>query len=239
MAIDQDLKDTIALYHPDVQKNIKIATPDMFPLPIAFHITEPGVPNPFWPRLPKSAAPSEDATVPRVIAASTIVGCMNGASYIHSNAVYRQGGNEPCTNYYHILGMRFDYCLLPNRELVYDAEVTQEQWLVSYNKDTKNYKHVQMGEFFFHSLSELMRPNSKVNQTEGVFYIHVQKDPGVAITKNQVLNKGFYRLEIDMSRYVARKVKCMQYDEDDLVKITPIDEALYMSYRKLSVKKGY
>ena len=238
MIIDKDLKETMSLYRPEVRKNVKVAEPSDFPLPTAFHITLPGVPNPFWPRLPNSAAPSEDDTVPRVIAASTLVGCMNGAGYVYSNATARREGDYSCHNYYHILGMNFDQCLLPNNNLVYDAEDTQEQWLVSYNKETRNYKHFQVGEFFFHSLSEVIQPNNYVNKTQCTFFLSVEKDPGLAVTKGKVLKKGFYRLEIDMSRYISKKER-MRFDEDDLVVVSPIEEALYKSYRKLSVKKGY
>lgn len=237
--IPQDLKDTLALYEPKVLKNVKIAQPSDFPTPLLYHITVPGVPNPFWPRMPKSAAPSEDATVPRVITASTLIGCMNGATYIVDNAIDRRGGDYPCDNYYHILGFDYDFCLLPNNELVYDAEDTQEAWLVAYDKATRAYKHKQIGEFFMNSIVTKMLPNAKVNQQDAVFCLKVTTNEGLAISKGKILGKGFYKLEMDMTRYIAKKVRRMRYDDDNLVRVTDITEDLYESYRKISVKKGY
>lgn len=237
--IPPELKETLSLYEPKVLKNVVIGKPSDFPTPLLYHITTPGVPNPFWPRMPKSAAPSEDSTVPRVITASTLIGCMNGAAFVVDNATIRQGGDFDCSNYYHILGFEFDYCLLPNNELVYDAEDTQEAWLVAYSRETRAYKHRPIGEFFMHSIVNQMMPNAKVNQQDAIFYLKVTDKVGLAISKGKVLSKGFYKLEIDMTRYVAKRVRRMRYDDDQVVRITEVSQELYESYRKISVKKGY
>lgn len=238
MKPSQDFLDTLALYSPAVRKNTKVAHNSEFPTPIAYHITEPGVPNPFWPRLPASAAPSEDKTVPRIISASTLVGCMNGATYILSNARDTKKGRDERVNYYHILGMNFEWCLLPNSELVYDAEDTQEQWLVAYDKGTRSYRHFLVGEFFIHSLAEQIQPNKDVNPVQGVLYAYINKGRELAITKGKILGEGYYRLTVDLSRYTASK-KRMRFDDDDTIIVEPIAKEIYDSFRKISVKKGF
>lgn len=239
MAISKDLKETLSLFAPKIKENVKVCVPEDFPVPYGLRIDPPPVPAEFWPRMPATSAPSEDATVPRVITASTIVGCMNGASYVVATAINREGGELACGNFYHITAFPFEHCLLPNNELVYDAEDTVEQWLICYDKKTKFYRGFQIGEMFFHMATMVMQPNLKLNETIGVFYMAVLQDPGIAITQGKVLKKGFYKLEIDLTRYAALEVKRMRFDEDNLVKETPISEELYMSFRKIGVKKGY
>lgn len=239
MSLNPDLKVTLSLLNPNVVKNVKVATPRDFPVPYGLRIDQPPVPLPFWPRMPASAAPSEDSTVPRVITASTIIGCMNGAAFVIDNAFIRRGGDFSCDNYYVITAFPFEHCLLPNNELVYDAEDTQEQWLITYDKKTKNFGGFTVGEMFMHSVGSTMLPNSRVNTTQGVFYLRVFKDPGIAISKGKVLQKGFYKLEIDLTRYTAKRVRRMRFDEDNLIKETTISEEEYNSFRKIGVKKGY
>lgn len=238
MEIPQALKETLEIFSPKVVKNSKVAKNDTFPVPYGLRIDTPKVPKQFWPRMPASAARSEDSTVPRVVTASTLIGCMVGATYVYEYALRLRDYDYECTNYYHISVFDFDYCLLPNKNLVYDAEDTQEQWLVPYSKETAFYEAKQIGEIFLAGLSSEMKPNAKANALTGVFFMSVLRDPGVAVTTKQILGKGFYKLEIDMTRY-NMPGKRMRFDDASLVEVTPVDEKLYGDYRKLHVKKGY
>lgn len=239
MEINKDLQETISLYSPEVQKNIRVASADMFPVPYGLRIDPPGFPSEFWPRMPATAAPSEDKTVPRVVTASTIVGCMNGAYFVLDKAQRKAVKSTDCENFYKILRLDFEQCILPSKELVFDAVETQEQWLVAYNKETTNYKPKVIGEMFLTEVSSRMLPNSPVNKTTAVILLAVFEDPGVAITQNKVVGKGFYRVEMDMTRYIASKTERMRFDDDSLSIEKPISKELYDSYRKIFVKKGY
>lgn len=52
------------------------------------------------------------------------------------------GSNEKVEfkNGWYIYKIPFEYCLKPNEELVYDMGLSNEHWLVPYNKETKKYK---------------------------------------------------------------------------------------------------
>lgn len=239
MTIPDYVKESLDLFSPKVRENVTVKHCSEFPVSVAFHITKPGVPNPFWPRMPASASDQEDKTVPRVIAASTLVGCMNGAAFILDNArdsKFRP--KEERSNYYVILGMKFEYCLCPNNKLVYDAEDTQEQWLITYNEETKFYRHFNVGEFFIHSIQETITPNKTHNPTLVITYLKLGKGQKLAITQNRLIDEGCYKIVFDLTNYASMVSKRMRYDDDKKVEITPIEKSLYEDFRKLSVKKG-
>lgn len=234
------LAETVELFNPNVRKNTKLAHKSEFPVPVAFHITTPGVPNPFWPRLPASGSSQEDQTVPRIITASTLVGCMNGACYILGNGRDRKSGKDRVINYYHILGIHFEWCMLPNNTLVYDAEDTQEQWLITYDKETKSYRHHMVGEFFLHAISEVVTSAKEHNPTQTTFYCKINKDKELPITTGVVLKEGYYKLVFDFTNYIStsRRAQRMRFDDDSVVKVESVTEEVYDSFRKISVKKG-
>lgn len=233
-----EIEEQIQLYSPKVRENIKIVSGKDYPIPVSLRIDEK-LPTVFAPRMPASAASTEDNTVPRVVSAPTLIGCMSG----HAHAIWlvdtREIG-ETGNNFYHISGFEFDYALKPNKKLVYDCDDSGELWHVTCNKDTVFFKHLSFGELFIHKVSRTVLANAKVNHVEVDICIKITDPRGAMLTEKIHLKQGHYFVKGDFSRYAvygSEAPKRLSYKENDLFRVTPIKPDVYKSFRSISVSK--
>lgn len=238
--VNPDFLRQVSLYSQKVIDNTEIRHANSFDVPYGLRIDAPPVPAMLVPRMPSSAASTEDKTVPRVITASTLVGCMNGATYVLSRAQDNKKTPDSVRNYYHITACMFDYCLLPNNYLVFDAEDTQEQWLISYNKHTRAYRPEWIGEMFVSEVQEKMDPNRTHNPTTVTLYAFVKKGFKVPVSLGKVMDEGYHKLIFDFSYYsILEERGRMNYAKDNTYIHSTISGEEYKSFRTLCVKKGY
>ena len=237
----KDIEDQISLFPPDVAANVTIIRAKDLPIPYSIRIDEK-LPIAFVPRMPASAASLEKKTVPRVISAPTLIGCLTG----HGHAIWlvtsRKLG-EPGNNFYKISGFEFEYALKPTKKLVYDAEDSGELWHTTYNKETINYPHFNAGEMFIHKVSTIVVGDAKVNKVEVEFLVKVLDNRGFLLTENKKLERGHYLIKGDFSRYATNSSKeapkRLSYKDDHLFNVTEIKAEVYKSFRDISVtKKG-
>lgn len=139
-----DIEEYLNNQKPKVRKNIEIvkANPDY---PYMLHGSVNGNIKEFVPRLAERPGPKEDKTVPRVHVSDSVIGCVEGMNELVWYLMYgynAYGSNEKVDfkNGWYIYKLPFEYCLKPNEELVYDMGLSNEHWLVPYNKETKKYK---------------------------------------------------------------------------------------------------
>lgn len=237
--INKNFKETVELFGKHVSDHVKIIEPSFFKVPLLFRVDEV-VPKTFIARMPKSAANTENSTVPRVVTASTLLGCMCGHAGVIYYALNRDAG-EPCANNYQISAFEFDYALLPDSTLVFDALYNQEAWLVTYDKATIAYKPTHYGEIFIHKINTIMMGNSKVNKVIADMLLKVEDSRGLPLAGNLTLPKGHYYLKIDVTNYAADlvkgNVKRMGFKDSDKIDVTTISESIYKSFREMSVSK--
>lgn len=224
-----------------VNDNVKVITPKDLKVPFLFRV-DAKLPKVFIPSMPRSAAGSENSTVARVVTAPTLFGCMSGHSHMVWLLLDRDIG-EGGLNHYRISAFDFEKALLPNKKLVYDAEDTEEAWLIAYNKETTEYKYKYYGEMFFHKVSVHIKGNAKVNTHIVDFCIHVAGDQGMPFTNGIFLEKGYYYVKGDFSRYAlpggkgVPKRLSVSGKDDDLFEFTKISDKVYKSFKDISVTK--
>ena len=239
MSSQKDFDKAVELLGPKVTENATKITPKDLKIPYLLRVDE-SVPKSFVPRMPASAASSENNTVPRVVTAPTLVGCMCGAAVMLYLLWDRRVG-ETGNNFYKISGFPFEHALLPNKKLVYDAEDTGEAWLIAYNKDTVEYKALPFGELFFHKVSMTVKGNSKINNQIVEFLVKVSHPEGIPFTKDIFLEKGHYYVKGDFTSYAlpdAKGIPKRMSDEDsEKFVVTSITESVYKSFKDVSVKK--
>lgn len=237
----KDFDDVVELLGPQVTSNVEKITPKDLKVPLLFRLDEK-IPRELIPRMPKSAGYTENQTVPRVVTATTIFGCMTGHAamlYLLLDRRYDEGGN----NHYKLTAYEFEHALLPNNKLVYDASDSQEAWLITYNKETLSYRPIHYGELFFHKVSVIVQGNSILNKKFAEFLIHVTDQRGVQFSEGHFLEKGYYYVKADVSSYALGSAKGipkrMSIRDNDKFNITPITATVYKSFRDISVtKKG-
>lgn len=236
-----ELKKVLELYGPDVSKNVKIFSKEEALLPFLLRIDQT-LPKTYIPRMPKSAATTENSTVPRVVTAETLMGCLCGHSFVFDLVTNRWPNDDFKNNVYKILHFDFDYALRINKGLVFDAEETGECWLVAYDKATIQYNPTLHGEFFINRISIHARGSEKLNPTFAEICIRIIDSRGVMLTPNIHLGKGCHYVKLDITRYglgtkvmKEMKTKRMTQNADAELSVTSIKEDVYQSFYRLAV----
>lgn len=209
---------------PSVRKNVEIVSGSE--KPELLHIDLSGqAPKTFYPMFSHRAALSENNTVARITVADTLLGCLIG----YSKAYFDYFQNSKKFEGYDINVFEYESCLKPNKKLVYDAEVTNEHWLVSYNKETINFKPKKIGTFFLIEtvVSRELR-NGKLTTSYVRTKTALECKETLYITKGKKISPGFYTI-----LYLADLEEHMTYSYDDKVLIEKITEA---EFSKIKLK---
>jgi hypothetical protein len=221
---DQNKKDFDAFMsmRPDiVRKNVKVVTPETLGSNFLLHIDPIPVPKVFIPRMPSSAAMSENPHVPRITVSDSIIGCMVGYSRIEVDFIYNH------VNGWVISKFEFDYALEVNPKMVYDADYSNEHWLVTYNKETVKYKPIRIGCMFLRELNFTANDKTEVNDRQLTLYIEIESDDTVKISDDVSISKGTYKLMTNRLKekakqrlftYVSPKVEAISSSEFNTLK---------------------
>lgn len=211
----EDFKHFISIQNNKVKNNITEVKADKL-YPYMLHIDRV-TPKKFIPMMPRSAGTTEDNTIARVTVADTLLGCILG----YARIVFDFGQPEEAG--YYINKLKFNYCVKPNQKLVYDAEKTNEHWLVGYSSKTLNYQPETIGKMFVHRVEALKR---KVNK-DVVPYITkleilLQIDESLQISKTEKVESGYYKIYLlddftlnydydDVKNHVIEKITAKEY----------------------------
>ena len=194
-----EFKETLSLFNNKITRNTQIVTPESLGQHYLLHIAKEKFKE-LLPNVSRRAAYSEDNTIPRIHTAPALIECINGyASITHDilngdfetkskKGLYKGG--------YYIYFIPFEYALKPNNKLVYDAEATNEHWLITYNKETKTYKTSNVGRVINVGCS--FTPDAINNGTkESIFLaIEIPKDQVLRLDEKQVISSGYWSVDI-------------------------------------------
>lgn len=236
----KDLQEAIELFGEDVAKNLTVVKSDELNPPILLRIDNE-IPKSFIPRMPRSAANSENQTVPRVVTARTLMGCICGHAYIFDQVITRYAADEYKNNVFKITAFDFEYALKPSVKLVFDAEETGEHWLIAYNKETTQYTPRLHGEFFVNKISIYPRGSENLNQRVAEICIRVTGSEGLMLTPKIWLPKGYHYAKINITNYalgnkVVKANKLTRMTEHNVeVSVMAIKDNVYRSFYQLSV----
>lgn len=228
----EDFYQWFSVQSKEVQVNGKIVSAEDCDQDYMLHIDKQ-TPAIFVPRLPKSAAKSENDTTARITVAPNLVGCMIGYARIEADVT---GGTSKDkvekTQFrggYDICELPFKHCLFPNEKLVFDSQRSQEHWLVSYNKETLEYKPTKVGKLFISKITyETVTGKEPVARFE--IYIEVNKEGGFKFSPGIYLDKGFYRATVSFDRENDKG----SVNEERHFKVEPINPEGYKTAKQLS-----
>lgn len=114
----------------------------------------------FKPKVPSAIMNGEDHEIPRICLCKTIEGCINAASWGHSNIQYRKLKevfriyifDENDITKQNIISSDE----LWEKQLVPDAYITGEVWVINQTLKPKDIKYFQIGEFFDTQYEEIL-----------------------------------------------------------------------------------
>jgi hypothetical protein len=179
---------------PDkVTRNTTIVTPKDLKQSYLFHISKNTTIKTFIPSVSARGADSENRQITRIHTSDSLMGCMIGYGAIESDFHTISEGYK---GGYKIYALPFGAALKPNARLVYDAKHSEEYWLVTYNKDTVEYKPVNAGKLFIGTLTYNSR-NSAIPHCHAIIYVDVLLEEGIKFDNKNYLPKGQWKLEGD------------------------------------------
>lgn len=211
---------------PKVTNNIKILTPEDIGLNYIVRLdTTLMSRKSFYPKIADSQASSENRTLPRIVGSPYILGCLISIPYINPHAY-----NVINVGYY-IHSIEFEYCLKPNKNLVFDAEETNELWLVTYNKDTIEYKAKKTGELLVNNFTIIPNNKKKYQDCFMTIYINVEKEDGLFFNKKIKLEKGYHSVTFKYNRTNKLYNETTLEDKDN-IEVTSISKDVFEKSKK-------
>ena len=223
----------------NARKNTYIAHKDEFRNGCMLHI-DAVTPKAFVPMMPRSAAPSEDNTVPRVTVAPTLLGCIIGYARVASDF------SNKTFDGYDINRLDFEFGLVPNQKMVYDAQASGEFWLVGYTPQTKEYVPLKIGKLFLKSIvleripaSE--RKKTKKNLPRLTRIVHAQMycelTQPIAFDNDRDMQAGYWKItftqdfDSDMSVAEKNQVELLEISAGEYAKVKNLTAAT-LSYKE-------
>lgn len=153
----------------------------------------------------KRAHPSEERDTPRVHTCPSLTQCLTAFGehktlFTKYTPVSDDPQAEPPTvdwyrggaYVYHLYD--WDVALKPSKELVYDAQKTEETWLVNYNGEQATYGVTLAGKIFMRSVVfEPVKAGKKPSALEE-WFLHVVDPQGMYISADSFVLPGYWRL---------------------------------------------
>ncbi len=215
----QEMQAYVALQSKSVQENSEIVTPADMGTLHSLHIDK-NVPPAFEPRMPKSAMDSENDTCARITVATTLLGCyigyFRGETDLAAGSVKKADDSDQFLGGYVISKLAFTHALKPNKELVPDADRSEELWLVSYNQSTLSYVPIKIGKMFVHRLTYIP-VNGQEPDIEAIIFIENTDTLGMWLDRKNKIGVGYYSVTIKWPNQFDRSI----YNPDlTIIKVT-------------------
>ena len=198
------------------------------------------VPKYFEPLVPLSTSSDEDRSLPRVCVSSNLTDAILGIARLPKifieNNFYNQAldpevGINKKSNIFHISLIPYNYAVMANEKLLPDVELTNEMWLIGYNKDNQRFYPEVVGHMFITNINITYKEhNNKKPLVYFDCFISIEKDTDVYLKPNRKVSKGYYSLRIEKDNNGdLRLSKIDKKDFDRLSKVVLSKENLQES----------
>lgn len=189
---------------PDVIKNVEVENHKQ----TVYHVSQNPAIKVFKPMISLSAANSENRTIPRINVGISVCLAMFGYTRVSSANLYgasaMESGRANKDPVMTIYAKEVSGVLVPNKKLVFDAEVTGERWIVGDKPENMALKFDNVGEFFVTSTVRSSGIESGSDST--TLLMSVRRGCEVLLDKDMLLKTGFYRCIIPTLFYKGAKV---------------------------------
>lgn len=231
MSDRSDLQRMLDSLPPATQRGLEIVTPKDMPTGLLYHISKNNNIKKFVPVIGFRQAKREDRTVPRVCVAPHMLGCLIGyAAFLYdilNEDNTTDGKKSDYKGGYKIYGFEFKHALKPAKSLVYDVNMSDEHWLVSYNENTAEYVPVPVGYLFATNLSTVPGVNRTMPEHIVTLCVEITRDEGMQFSSKIKLEKGYWELVGPIPEQTA------SYKSNKEFKVTQISKEEYTE-RKLT-----
>ena len=235
----KDIDKLLSLQTKKIVNNVKVVKPNDIGMNYILRLDDSLMTRKsFVPRIAISQATSEDRTLPRVVGSPYLLGCLMAIADMVKYAIHQFADysfNEEydrVANSFYIHSIDFEYGLKPNNSLVFDAKQTEELWLVTYNKETIEYKAKKAGELIVKGITILPANDLKKNRCKVELYIKVNKEDGFYLTPEKKLKEGYYNLVFYFFESNLKTKTTDKLSEEDAIYVGRISEEEFNKVRK-------
>lgn len=208
-----EINKVLSLSTKKVTSNVKVVTPNDVGVDHMLRLDSNLMTRKsFVPRIAVSQADTEDRTLPRIVGSPYILGCLIAIPWINPL-------NSDTTNIqvgFYIHSLEFKYALQPNTNLVYDAQETNELWLVTYNKETIEYRPKKAGELLVNNYTIVPTNTNTIVRCLMELYINVTKDSGIFFNKEHRLEKGYHSVKFYLNNTKRDFCETSLTDKDEI-----------------------
>lgn len=214
-----EMKEQLTRCSDAVFKNTKIITPEEIKQDYLLHVATKKI-NEFIPYYSRIAAKTEDNTIARVHCAPTLAGCIIGFSmseYLILNskpinntkaaeAKPKYSSASPYLGGLYIHKIPFEVALKPNKKLVFDANETDETWLITYNSETRKFPATVIGRVILSQL--IVTPRlGKTSTNNSIYIIEITDHNEVYLNKDNILTSGYWEISINSNTLETTVIK--------------------------------
>jgi hypothetical protein len=217
----------------NVVRSCEVESLEESKIPQVLHISTNTNLKEMTPRICSRQVEGEDRTTPRIVGAPTIYGCILGYAIMledYTSKASRTSENKvDWKNGYKIYSIPYKFCLKPDKTLVPSAKQSDETWLVNYSEDTRTYEPIPVGRFFCTKFSFVPRIG-ELPQHEATIYVEVTTDEGLWFSKNNKLDKGYWKIEAPVCD--SDNFKNLSWDDDEPFMIDEIKASDFFSAKR-------
>lgn len=203
-------------------------------------------PEVFIPRMPQTAMNSEDNTVARVCASTTLAGCISSVNKVVGDFYQWQVKGDKYKGGYLVSQLDSKYHVVPNKELVLDCETTDEKWLCAVDEEHREFKTIPIGKFFVYSI--LTKHTGKktstgyggVKENEVTIYVEVFPNSKFKFSTDIEFNNDTNKSVYYCVKYIDKEFNSTNRYINQLkfntpvINVTSIDKSEFKEYKELS-----
>lgn len=210
---------------PDLLVNVPAFTMEELGVEYLLHISDnPNIPE-FIPTVPHRASKEQDHRLPRVCTSTCIAGCIIGYNGVSYDMMERTWEDKSFLGGYVIYGFKPDIAVTPSLAILSDQEITDEQWLVTYNASTISYVPTTLGKMFLKNINCRRVVDESKDTGYRVQYdyeIYVEVFAGYEIPWNNgnLLKAGYYHID---SKALMASETCHKLNPCTITEITKAD----------------
>lgn len=235
--IPRQIVNFLSLFAQDVVEQITPEHREDAQYPQFLHISRNSKLGVMIPRISDRQMKNEDRTIPRVVGSPTLLGCMIGYYSLisdYDDRLKSEKKNKDWNGGYYIYSVDYEWRFTPSKKLVPDFDQSDEQWLLNYNQDNKEYQPEKIGKFF--AVSGMRDFTQSVNGSNYVssitFYVQIDVDEGVQFSPNIKLEKGYHSVTIPYG--VNLNSTSITWKKDSAITVTKIEPGTFFATKKLT-----
>lgn len=183
-----DIRDQVLEALPSrIHNQVKIVLPEDIGQDYLLHFSTDKNIREFRPTVSRRTLNREDRSIPRIATTPHLEGAL--AAYQMHLIDFT---DEDFDGVFKIYGLPFEAAIRPSARVLPDVNVSDEHWLITYNRETESYKPFKLGEFALISYTRLKRGY----RWRFELVLKCSHDP-FPLTQQRRLDKGYYYVEME------------------------------------------